>query len=76
MQTLTHCGPPRLWPHHCESAGVIGDAEIEPMTHVEDVRPGFEFTAIACKRGLRPTPHTCGLPCGRGVWWLWLRKHH
>ena len=28
------------------------------------------------KRPLRPTPHTCGLPCGLGVWWFWPRKHH
>ena len=28
------------------------------------------------KRLLHPTPRTCGLPCGLGVWWFWPRKHH
>jgi hypothetical protein len=55
---------------------MIGDAEIERMTLVKDVRLGLGLIATACKRALHPTPRTCGLPCGRGVWWLWPRKRH
>jgi phage terminase large subunit GpA-like protein len=66
----------RLWPYQCEIANVSGEAEIERMTLVKDVRLGCGLIATACKRARHPTPRTCGLPFERGVWWFWPRKHH
>jgi hypothetical protein len=48
-------GRVRLWPPQCEIADVIGDAEIERMTLVKDVRPAWG--SVPPRANVPCTPH-------------------
>ena|ERR1700750_1967747 len=65
----------RLWPLQCGIADVVGDAWIEWMTLVKDVRLGLGVIPTACKRALHPTRRISGHAYELGVWWIWPRKH-